>query len=237
MNVSSKVYLDLNHSFSSGLRSGQVMWHCSIYGEFLGKFWATEVIFKFLGYLRQFLVWFQSWNLEGVNLQWTSCYLFLSQSWELVHTMELRDLSWINALRRTRFIFCYTNIFIIAEVWLDLQLPPRTYATDWTTSEYFHNRLSFTNSWTCVLMFVLIVGIKEAVQTEKAPAALGPYSQATKANDFLFVSGVLGLVPEVCCVTMTVLLITSYLNFSCGFTCALACALEIILLICANAHK
>ncbi|KAL0000820.1 reactive Intermediate Deaminase A, chloroplastic [Quercus robur] len=38
--------------------------------------------------------------------------------------------------------------------------------------------------------------IKEAVQTEKAPAALGPYSQATKANNFLFVSGVLGLVPE-----------------------------------------
>ena len=83
-------------------------------------------------------------------------------------------------------------------------------------------------------MFVLTEGIKEAVQTEKAPAALGPYSQATKANNFLFVSGVLGLVPEVCCVTMTVLLITSYLNFSCGFTCALACALEIILLICAN---
>ncbi|XP_004500065.1 reactive Intermediate Deaminase A, chloroplastic [Cicer arietinum] len=38
--------------------------------------------------------------------------------------------------------------------------------------------------------------IKEAVQTEKAPAALGPYSQAIKANDLLFVSGVLGLVPE-----------------------------------------
>ncbi|KAJ6792806.1 putative reactive Intermediate Deaminase A, chloroplastic [Iris pallida] len=37
---------------------------------------------------------------------------------------------------------------------------------------------------------------KEAVQTEKAPAALGPYSQAIKANDLLFVSGVLGLVPE-----------------------------------------
>ncbi|KAE9591032.1 hypothetical protein Lal_00023392 [Lupinus albus] len=38
--------------------------------------------------------------------------------------------------------------------------------------------------------------IKEAVQTEKAPAALGPYSQAIKANNLLFVSGVLGLVPE-----------------------------------------
>ncbi|CAL0335122.1 unnamed protein product [Lupinus luteus] len=38
--------------------------------------------------------------------------------------------------------------------------------------------------------------IKEAVHTEKAPAALGPYSQAIKANNLLFVSGVLGLVPE-----------------------------------------
>ncbi|KAJ8621986.1 hypothetical protein MRB53_030515 [Persea americana] len=40
------------------------------------------------------------------------------------------------------------------------------------------------------------VGEKEAIQTEKAPAALGPYSQAIKANNLLFVSGVLGLVPE-----------------------------------------
>ncbi|KAK6132882.1 hypothetical protein DH2020_033362 [Rehmannia glutinosa] len=40
------------------------------------------------------------------------------------------------------------------------------------------------------------LGIKEAVKTEKAPAALGPYSQAIKANNLLFVSGVLGLVPE-----------------------------------------
>ncbi|XP_010276085.1 PREDICTED: reactive Intermediate Deaminase A, chloroplastic isoform X2 [Nelumbo nucifera] len=37
---------------------------------------------------------------------------------------------------------------------------------------------------------------KEAVQTEKAPAALGPYSQAIKANNMVFVSGVLGLIPE-----------------------------------------
>lgn len=42
------------------------------------------------------------------------------------------------------------------------------------------------------------IGIKEAVHTDKAPAALGPYSQAIKANNFVFVSGVLGLVPEVC---------------------------------------
>ncbi|XP_054819184.1 reactive Intermediate Deaminase A, chloroplastic [Prosopis cineraria] len=38
--------------------------------------------------------------------------------------------------------------------------------------------------------------VKEAIQTEKAPAALGPYSQAIKAKNLLFVSGVLGLVPE-----------------------------------------
>ncbi|KAM3286979.1 reactive Intermediate Deaminase A, chloroplastic [Capsicum chacoense] len=38
--------------------------------------------------------------------------------------------------------------------------------------------------------------IKEAVHTEKAPAALGPYSQAIKANNFVFVSGCLGLIPE-----------------------------------------
>ncbi|KAG6387422.1 hypothetical protein SASPL_152609 [Salvia splendens] len=40
--------------------------------------------------------------------------------------------------------------------------------------------------------------LKEAVRTEKAPAALGPYSQAIKANNMLFMSGVLGLDPEVC---------------------------------------
>jgi enamine deaminase RidA (YjgF/YER057c/UK114 family) len=42
------------------------------------------------------------------------------------------------------------------------------------------------------------LALKEAVQTEKAPAALGPYSQAIKANNLVFVSGVLGLNPEVC---------------------------------------
>lgn len=48
-----------------------------------------------------------------------------------------------------------------------------------------------------------LVEIKEAVQTEKAPAALGPYSQAIKSNNLLFMSGVLGLVPEVCHVTIS----------------------------------
>ncbi|KAJ9567946.1 hypothetical protein OSB04_003912 [Centaurea solstitialis] len=39
-------------------------------------------------------------------------------------------------------------------------------------------------------------GIKEAVKTDKAPAALGPYSQAIKTDNTVYLSGVLGLVPE-----------------------------------------
>ncbi|OVA10540.1 YjgF/Yer057p/UK114 family [Macleaya cordata] len=38
--------------------------------------------------------------------------------------------------------------------------------------------------------------IKEAVATPKAPPALGPYNQAIKANNFLFVSGCSGRVAE-----------------------------------------
>jgi 2-iminobutanoate/2-iminopropanoate deaminase len=34
------------------------------------------------------------------------------------------------------------------------------------------------------------------VHTDKAPAAIGPYSQAVKANGFLFVSGMLPLDPK-----------------------------------------
>ena len=34
------------------------------------------------------------------------------------------------------------------------------------------------------------------VQTEQAPAAIGPYSQGIAAAPFLFVSGQLGLIPE-----------------------------------------
>lgn len=48
-----------------------------------------------------------------------------------------------------------------------------------------------------------ILGVKEAVMTDKAPAALGPYSQAIKANNLVFVSGVLGLIPEVCDIAMS----------------------------------
>jgi 2-iminobutanoate/2-iminopropanoate deaminase len=38
--------------------------------------------------------------------------------------------------------------------------------------------------------------MKKAIKTEKAPAAIGPYSQAIKTGDLLFVSGQLGIHPE-----------------------------------------
>ena len=34
------------------------------------------------------------------------------------------------------------------------------------------------------------------IHTDQAPAAVGPYSQATKANGMLFVSGQLGIIPS-----------------------------------------
>ncbi|MBI5960893.1 MAG: reactive intermediate/imine deaminase [Chloroflexi bacterium] len=37
---------------------------------------------------------------------------------------------------------------------------------------------------------------REVISTPNGPAAVGPYSQAIKANGFVFVSGQLGLVPE-----------------------------------------
>lgn len=36
----------------------------------------------------------------------------------------------------------------------------------------------------------------QVIQTDKAPAAIGPYSQAIKVGSWLFVSGQLGLKPE-----------------------------------------
>src|SRR5208283_5735292 len=36
----------------------------------------------------------------------------------------------------------------------------------------------------------------EAIQTVKAPAAIGPYSQAIRANGFIFVSGQIPIDPE-----------------------------------------
>lgn len=38
--------------------------------------------------------------------------------------------------------------------------------------------------------------MKQIIYSEKAPKAIGPYSQAVRANGFLFVSGQLPVVPE-----------------------------------------
>ena len=36
---------------------------------------------------------------------------------------------------------------------------------------------------------------KQSISTEQAPAAVGPYSQAVQAGDFVFTAGQLGLIP------------------------------------------
>ncbi|MDR1783168.1 MAG: reactive intermediate/imine deaminase, partial [Dysgonamonadaceae bacterium] len=38
--------------------------------------------------------------------------------------------------------------------------------------------------------------MKQAISTDKAPAAIGPYSQAIKSGNFVFLSGQLGLDPK-----------------------------------------
>ena len=38
--------------------------------------------------------------------------------------------------------------------------------------------------------------MRQRVQTDNAPAAIGPYSQAIKANGFVFVSGQVGFDPK-----------------------------------------
>jgi len=38
--------------------------------------------------------------------------------------------------------------------------------------------------------------MKQPIRTERAPAAIGPYSQAIKAGGFIFVSGQLPIDPE-----------------------------------------
>lgn len=38
--------------------------------------------------------------------------------------------------------------------------------------------------------------MKKIIHTDKAPKAVGPYSQATEANGMLFISGQLGINPE-----------------------------------------
>jgi len=41
-----------------------------------------------------------------------------------------------------------------------------------------------------------VIHVKKVVKVENAPAAIGPYSQAVWAGDFLYISGQLGLDPE-----------------------------------------
>ncbi|QKY71732.1 RidA family protein [Lentibacillus sp. CBA3610] len=38
--------------------------------------------------------------------------------------------------------------------------------------------------------------MRKEIHTEKAPAAIGPYSQAIEAGDFIYVSGQIGINPE-----------------------------------------
>jgi 2-iminobutanoate/2-iminopropanoate deaminase len=38
--------------------------------------------------------------------------------------------------------------------------------------------------------------MKQVISTSNAPAAIGPYSQAVKSGDFIFLSGQLGINPE-----------------------------------------
>lgn len=44
---------------------------------------------------------------------------------------------------------------------------------------------------------VPMAGAREVVSTNQAPGAVGPYSQAIKANGMVYISGQVGLVPGV----------------------------------------
>lgn len=47
------------------------------------------------------------------------------------------------------------------------------------------------------MFFISYITImKQAISTDKAPAAIGPYSQAIKSGNFVFLSGQLGLDPK-----------------------------------------
>ncbi|CAA7394388.1 unnamed protein product [Spirodela intermedia] len=70
------------------------------------------------------------------------------------------------------------------------------FKSDWNDASRLPSTLPGVHSLLALSQGCLTILKKEAVQTDKAPAALGPYSQAIKANNLLFVSGVLGLVPE-----------------------------------------
>ena len=43
---------------------------------------------------------------------------------------------------------------------------------------------------------MVITPVRQRIQTDKAPAAIGPYSQAIKANGFVFVSGQIPIDPQ-----------------------------------------
>jgi hypothetical protein len=45
---------------------------------------------------------------------------------------------------------------------------------------------------------VTMAASKQVISTEEAPGAVGPYSQAIKANGMVYVSGQVALVPGVC---------------------------------------
>lgn len=42
----------------------------------------------------------------------------------------------------------------------------------------------------------VVLGMPEKIQTDAAPAAIGPYSQAIRVGDFVFTSGSIGLNPD-----------------------------------------
>ena len=48
----------------------------------------------------------------------------------------------------------------------------------------------------CVFAFAALAGDVSVIAPEKAPKAVGPYSQGVKADDFIFTSGQLPLNPE-----------------------------------------
>lgn len=45
-------------------------------------------------------------------------------------------------------------------------------------------------------MVVIFTSVRQRIQTDKAPAAIGPYSQAIRAGGFVFVSGQIPIDPE-----------------------------------------
>jgi 2-iminobutanoate/2-iminopropanoate deaminase len=47
-----------------------------------------------------------------------------------------------------------------------------------------------------ILYKINIISMKNVISTEKAPKAIGPYSQAIEANGTIYVSGQLGINPE-----------------------------------------